>query len=360
MWTFQTIFLVTYFSSIVSDDEPNPKAKQGDLYTEINRLRQDFQEYSDSTNQYQTSRRVENIQVLIALSVIGGAVSLYSGGFLESTVWKNQIQSRYWIIILQSFIGANFTFLILKLVTIPLLPISGSGLVNFLHEEVEPFLYFFAVLGVIFALLMRGASYPFYGGLSVDQRGYLAIIALIFPLLIAGIYAQAFRISSALQRETPLFIETNHILEEMVRTGAISAEMQARLMRDVLSTMTPAPALLVVFDIIEDLTVSVFDLSEETVDSIVRVNRLLVKTLTYGISPNIVPLLDSFNQSLEDILIEEKSDNPELSKKNKEKLRSKIIELRNKSAHGELTEEDLMELNEYIEELEEREPEDRE
>lgn len=344
----------------MSDEEPNSQEQRNDLYAEINKLRQDFQEYSDSTNQYQTSRRVENIQVLIALSVIGGAISLYSGGFLDSAIWKDQIQSRYWIIILQSFIGANFLFLILKLVTIPLLPISDSGLVNFLHEEVEPFLYFFAVLGVVFALLMRSVSNPVYGGLSVDQRGYLAIIALFFPLLIAGVYSQAFRISSALQRETPLFIETNHILEEMVRTGTISAEMQARLMRDILSTMTPAPALLVIFEILEEFSLSVFDLSEETIDSIVRVNRLLVKSLTYGISPSVVPLLNSFNQNIEDVLVKKKSDERGFSKENKEKLRRKIVELRNKSAHGELTEDDLMELNKYIEQLEERESEDRE
>jgi hypothetical protein len=344
----------------MTNDEPDPPEGRDRLITEMRELRQDFQEYVETTTQYQTSRRVENIQVLIALSVVGGAISLYSGRFLESTVWKNQIQSPYWIIILKVFIGSNALFLILKLITIPLLPVSSSGFVAFLHDEIEPFLYFFAVLGVVFALLMRGVSIPFYEGLSVDQRGYLAIISLILPLLIAGVYAQSFRISSALQRDRPLFIEINSILDELVRTGAISAEMQTRLMRNILSTMTPSPVLLILLDTIEDVILSLFDASEKTTDAFVEANMLLAKSLTYTISPNIISVLTVFNQNLEDILIEKQTGESKLSKNEKMEVRNRIIELRNKSAHGELTEEDLMELNKYLEQLENDESDDEE
>lgn len=348
-----TVFLITYDFSAMANDDPESQERMDELVDEIRNLRNDFQEYTETTTQYQTSRRVENIQVLIALSVVGGAISLYSGGFLDTAIWQNQIKSRYWIIILNVFIGSNALFLILKLTTIPLLSVSNSGLVSFLHEEVEPFLYLFAILGVLFSLLMRVVSLPVYKGLSVDQRGYLAIASLFFPLLLAGIYAQIYRISSALQRERPLLLEINHILDGLVRTGAITAEMQARLMRNILLSITPVPALFVLVKLIEDTVTSQFDISEQTTETFIGINSSLVEFFTYLISPSLIAALMFFDQDLEDILMNRRDDRSGLSKEEEIELRDRISELRNKRAHGELTEEDVMELNNYLERLEE-------
>lgn len=320
---------------------------------EMRELRQEFQEYVETTTQYQTNRRVENIQVLIALSVVGGAISLYSGGFLDTSVWQNQIQSRYWVIILRVFIGANAIFLLLKLITIPLLPVSNSDLISFLHEEIEPFLYFFSVLGVIFSLVVRGISSPFYTSLTTDQQGYLAVGSLVLPLLIAGGYAQIYRISSALQRERPILLEINHALDDLVRTGAINAEMQARLMQSIISTMTPSPAFLILLDGVEEVATSIFNVSEETTDSIIRANNQIIKSLLFTTSPSISMLLAQFNQNLEDILTKKQTGENQLSKQEHKEIRNLIINLRNKNTHGELTEEDLMKIREYLENDEE-------
>jgi len=337
-----------------------PDEQENELMAEMRELRQEFQEYVEATTQYQTNRRVENIQVLIALSVVGGAISLYSGGFLDTSIWHNQIQSRYWVIILKVFISANAIFLLLKLITIPLLPVSSSGFISFLHEEVEPFLYFFAVLGVIFSLIVRALSSPVYTSLTTDQQGYLAIGSLVLPLLIAGGYAQVYRISSALQRERPILMEINHALDDLARTGAITAEMQARLMQNVILTMTPAPASLILLDGFEEVATSLLNVSEDTADSFIRVNNLLVKSLLYTTSPGISTLLAQFNQNLEDILTKKQTGEDQLSKQEQREIRNLLVNLRNKNAHGQLTAEDLMKISEYLEDYDERDSDNEE
>lgn len=325
------------------------------LVTEMRELRQEFQEYADTTTQYRISRRVENIQVLIALSVVGGTITLYSSGFLESPIWKNLINTWYWVVILSIFIGANALFLLLKLITIPLLPVWNSGLVRFLHEEVEPFLYFFAVLGAVSAILMGFGSRLFLERLSAIEQVWLAIISLILPGIIAVIYSQMYRISSAVERESIFIMEIDHILNDLARAGAINAEMQAQLMRNILSIMTPSPALLVVLDEIEGLLESIFGISEETSRIFTRMNLFLANFIVYSLSIRTNEILAQTNQSLAEVLVEKQKQDKDLTKKQRTNLRNRIIQLRNKGAHGQLTEEDLRELYEYLEKQKEDE-----
>lgn len=329
----------------------DPDNGESQIISELQDLRDDFQDYADTSNQYQTSRRVENIQVLIALSVVAGTISLYTSGFFESQIWETQLQTRYWVKILEVFIAANGVFLMLKLITIPLLPVTDEGWVAFVHEEVEPFLYFFAVLGVVAAFIVRILAIPLFEGLSGGDREALAYLSLIIPMAFATVYSQSYRINSALQRERPLYIETNQILDGLVQTGTITAEAQTKLMRSILKTMTPTPAIILILDAIQDGLESVFGLSEETVEIMNEINSFLAKSVIYGVSSETSSFLSAYNQSLEEIIIDEQIEEKELSTEELERLRNRVRELRNRAAHGELSEQDIMDLHEYLESL---------
>ena len=231
----------------------------GELIDEIRELRGEFREYRREANQQNVNRRVENVQILVALAVVGAVVTLYSSGIAEKEFWQAIIESPYWSVILLVFVGSNMVFLLLKLVTVPLIPSFDHQHISFVHNEIEPFLYFFAILGLVSSLIVRVIVSPLYTELGTDIQTVLAIISLPFPLVIAFMYARANRISAIIRKYSTTISLVAEIADELEKDNRISANTSALVVRHILIALTPAPLILIPFNILEFLSAIVKD-----------------------------------------------------------------------------------------------------
>jgi len=105
---------------------------------ELIRLREDLREHHEDSRQKELDRRIENIQILIALAVVGASISIYSSQVTNTPFWQKLLNSSYWEIVILAFVFANALFLILKLLTIPLQQISNSTSLSYIHDTIEP------------------------------------------------------------------------------------------------------------------------------------------------------------------------------------------------------------------------------
>lgn len=342
----------------MSKSEENGQEVQSS--SEIQELREEFQEYREITAKARSNRRVENIQVLVALGIVGAFISLYSSGIIGNEFWQGLITSPFWNIILITFISSNTIFLILKLITIPLMPVFDSRILSTFHEEVEPFLYLFSILGVLFAVLIRVIMTPFYDGFGAELKTILACASLLVPFLAGVGYSQAYRLSAGFQRNYPSIIVFRDILEELESAGKITEETNTLLMRSIVSVATPTPLFLSLIRPLSDL----IDIAKSATGDLLQETSV--------VSENITNFIFSFNRilnRLSNILIipptslllinslypkngsEAISSDIDFSSEDEKRLRQAIRVLRRKQERGNLDEEDILELQKLIEKI---------
>lgn len=315
------------------------------LLAEIQDLREDFKEYANSTSQRRANRRVENIQVLIALTVVAGLISIYSSDIYEMDISQYIVQNPFWRIILGTFVLGNILFLILKLITIPIISISNNRVIAFFHDEFEPFLYLFAILAVLFGLVVRVLVSPIFHQVGESGQSLFAIIALIIPAFIGAIYSQIYYLNINFERSRDLFIEVDELSENLVKAGAISAEMQIELTNQVIKSITPTPAL---FFIANSILNSVTKFSTSTGNVMVNFFNSIAYTTSWIFTPiNQTTFLFS---SLTEVFLNEKQ-SEKTTQKEREELEKRIRCLRMKEKQGRLSEEDLEEFYVYLSEL---------
>ncbi|MDL0126307.1 hypothetical protein PNQ92_12945 [Halobacterium salinarum] len=171
---------------------------EDDLIEEIVQLQDAFEDYAETSQTTQRERRVENIQVLVALAVIGAAISIYSYPQSNNPIRQLLSSSNFLNILFLTFIASNVVFLILKLLTIPLYEPNQKSWIAYIHRYIEPLLYFFTVSGVGVGILVWIflVSTDFNPGSTV--RAIIAVTSLLIPLFIASMIAQLSRIRSIL------------------------------------------------------------------------------------------------------------------------------------------------------------------
>lgn len=315
----------------------------------LDELREDFREYQEFSEQYEREKRVENIQVLIALGVIGGTLTVFTSRLVDTPFWQNVLSSPFWRVILSAFVASNTIFLILKLLTIPLQPVTDNKYIAYIHEVIEPFLYFFSVTGVLLAIIIRFLITPWYHGFQPFGKFWIAIGSLALPFLLGVLYAQAYRINAALRRSRKIIVEINQILEESVREGALSSEERAKLLRDVFAASTPTPVSLYAIFVIQQIISDILKERKSPQDRIETSERQFDDQIntylkSYTTTSAALPLLIFIFRYLS----EKENDGHELSNKERKKLRSKIQNLRNKAVHGQLDEEEIEVFTEYL------------
>lgn len=327
-----------------------------EIKTTLEDLRDEFRQYRESTEQYERDKRVENIQVLIALSAVGGTLTILTSRLMTTPFWQNLLTSPYWITILSAFVGANALFLILKLLTIPLQPISDNRYLIYTHEVLEPFLYFFAISGVLLASIVRFIIDPLYSDLQAMQKMGVAVASLGFPFLIGFVYAQAYRINAALRRSQMVFSEVNKILEKSVKQGTLSAEERTSILRDVLVASIPASwSAYLLFIIWQSIREYIKDSDgSDREDSEQELNKYVNDYLA---SPTATPVTYSLIIQLFNYISETNDAEGELSEGERAELRNKIRNLRNKAVHDQLDQDDLEEFSNYLERYRQKEEE---
>lgn len=328
---------------------------ENQLVIEIQELRNEFREYRNISNQSKTNRRVENIQVLVALGIVGAAVTLYSSGAVENSFWRGLLNSPYWNPVLVAFFMSNTMFLTLKLITIPLMSVFDHRYISILHEELEPFLYFFTIIGAVVAILLRGISAPIYVSLGTTMKTTMAIVALLFPLVIGIGYAQFYRISAVLQQYTYSFLIIDAILDDLEQAGRISAETSALVMNQAVQTVTPTPILLRGSKITSRVIIQILQVQipilRNAASSILDVYMGAVRELNGFLYTLLNSLWIGFPLSEDMFNRPDKSTN--ITDEEEKELKLMLQSIRNKQAHGRLDKKDVEKLQDLIEKLSE-------
>lgn len=342
---------------------------------ELIRLREDLREYHEDSRQKELDRRIENIQILIALAVVGASISIYSSQVINTPFWQRLLNSSYWKIVISAFVSANALFLILKLLTIPLQQISNSTSLSYVHDTVEPFLYFFAVAGALSAVIIGGTITIIQPNL--DQVGQIsfAIISLILPLISAVLYAQAYRLNISLERYQQMLLEIDRTFSLFVAMGAMTAEEQSKLIRQMAILLVPIPSLLsaTYIRLIRRVAQRISLVSNRFADRFKNSNVLLRK-LAQRTSSVSNRFADQFKDSnvlltsyLDDILsgaryprgvtswlaiwydlVDTQKQSKQISESHKRELMSEMAEIRNKATHGQLDNDDIDRIREIL------------
>lgn len=315
-----------------------------DLLKEIRTLREEFEEYRAFSDRETARRRVENIQVLVSLGVVGAAITILSSRRFGSSLWQELLSSPYWGIIIKVFVAANVLFLTLKMITIPLRQFSDNEIILSVHEFWETFLYFFAVLGGVISIPFWYVYKISFGDISPQEMQNLALATFIIPAVLGFIIGRANRVVSAIYRSQLFLAELNHILER-------TAEQQLEIIDEVFEVFiltTPSP---LVIDLLYELVEIVGWISPRVANMVKRLINNFVDTH----SDEFKRMTSISIAGTAALLIYQKQIQEKYKDKGDKDTVKNIRKLRNKGAHGTLTEIEKEELKRLVEELEDGE-----
>ncbi|MFD1644368.1 hypothetical protein [Haloarchaeobius litoreus] len=105
-------------------------------------LYNEFREYHEESQEREFQRRRENVQVLIALAVIGGYISFEASR-------KDFFNTGLSEIVLLALVSSSGVFLFIKMTTITVRPDFNHPKIEFFDELVAPMLYLLSVYGLI-------------------------------------------------------------------------------------------------------------------------------------------------------------------------------------------------------------------
>lgn len=291
---------------------------EGELKTELERLQEQIRDLKEEYQTQTLERRMENLQVLVAIGVIGAAATVLSSPLRDTPVWQSILSSTYWRWVLSGFLIANAAFLLIKLLTIPLRRITGYDGLKPVHSFLEPLLYFFAVLGMLSAFGFWLVLSRIAPSIFVNNQAAFAALSMLIPFILSLFVASLFRMRAAIDEYRDIIGEIAIVMGETVSGEDGSSfsreEMLTILFWTVLSTIPLIPHPLLVWFLERQGVISIkynylkqdeADTSQEQGYSMHEPSRVMMEEV------------------------------------NKEQLKVELENLRNKLAHEELTEEDI-------------------
>ena len=240
-----------------------------DLVDEIVKLQDAFEDYAETSQATQRERRVENIQVLVALAVVGAAISVFSYSPSNNILRKSLSSSDFLSTLFLIFIGANVLFLFLKLLTIPLYKPNQQSWVAYIHRYIEPLLYFFTVSGAGFGLLVWTSIAFTDFDPGPTSKVILAVISILVPSLIASVVAQLSRINSILNSYQQSLTNIERSFQRSELTESFTEEEQIEMMVRLQMFLIPSSIsfrilnllLEISADLLDDVSSVLYDLS---------------------------------------------------------------------------------------------------
>lgn len=204
-----------------TSSEPPLPTQPEEVVNEVRELRQEFRTYQQESEKQEFRRRRENVQVLVAIAVIGGYASFVSS---RQSVFSTQLGQ----ILSQIMVGVSGIFLLVKLATITLRPDFDHRLIEKLDEWLLPFMFVMAIFGLV---IVGGASLLLQTIGQVPQQVVVFVQAILFALVFVGAlaYASKVRINALVEREEKLRKELANTLSLLRNEGAIEGSKSNEL-----------------------------------------------------------------------------------------------------------------------------------
>lgn len=159
-----------------------------DLDEKVESVRSILIDYIETSVDNQDYRRAENVQILVALGVLGGLVTLY----VQDEIQGSSLQLSFWLIG-----GSSAAFLLLKTLITPLRFELKSRYLEEIDDRLLPFLYAFLILlsvltGVttLIARALPSIAIPEFRAVSAATNILLGLVASVVSYLYSKRYRQ--------------------------------------------------------------------------------------------------------------------------------------------------------------------------
>jgi hypothetical protein len=355
-----------------NSENPAEAGEEEEVIREIRELRQDIRNHNESEADREKHRRVENIQILVALGVIAATTRLITSD-TSNNGWDALFQSDFWTVVVSAFLLGNILFVLLKLITIPLLPMyEDRGTFSFINNYIQPFLYLFTIL-----MAISSTTCKYILGIIRDGKIDLTVLisegafsdnyifaafTLVLPFILAITLAGRNYIGHMVASSEELITK---IYSPQVYTHTESdyyyfysdLENHRENIRKLAYLTSRKPISLRALDLITSYTVDLIEVSSEKSAETVRksadsTNRILIwvndvlGTLQRWLLLILLPrtILGRGNDPLYDYL---------KLRRYERKHEDEIDELKNKMNKKELNKEDLEEIREMLEDIDE-------